>query len=438
MCGGVALTRCFVRTWTPFALVVVGVGVAAGLAGVLTSLVLRTVQTLAYGDGSGTAFTHLAPGDPVLRILLLAGVGLVLGVGWWMLHRTGRSPVSISAAVGGARMHTLPMVAHVLLQLVSVGVGGSIGREVAPRELAALAATWADKLLPSLTARRRRLLVAAGAGAGLAAAYRVPVAGTLFAVEILLAEFSLGAILIAATVSGIAALVSWLLVTDGPIYPLPPVSFSPSLLVWALAAGVVIGFAASGFSRLTNLAATHRQHGRLLPICLAVTFASLGAVSLAFPQTLGNGQSLAAFAFSAHVGIITALTLGALKTIATVAMIGSGAYGGTLTPSLSLGAVVGLITGTLWVSFWPGSSPTAFALCGAAAFLAGSMAAPLTALALTMELTGTVSWVLVPMIAAIALSTLVRWLLDSRAKRQRASLARLERSEPPAEASVQK
>ncbi|MGH1524485.1 chloride channel protein [Leifsonia sp. L25] len=433
-----ALTRCFVRTWTPFALVVVGVGVAAGLAGVLTSLVLRTVQTLAYGDGSGTAFTHLAPGDPVLRILLLAGVGLVLGVGWWMLHRTGRSPVSISAAVGGARMHTLPMVAHVLLQLVSVGVGGSIGREVAPRELAALAATWADKLLPSLTARRRRLLVAAGAGAGLAAAYRVPVAGTLFAVEILLAEFSLGAILIAATVSGIAALVSWLLVTDGPIYPLPPVSFSPSLLVWALAAGVVIGFAASGFSRLTNLAATHRQHGRLLPICLAVTFASLGAVSLAFPQTLGNGQSLAAFAFSAHVGIITALTLGALKTIATVAMIGSGAYGGTLTPSLSLGAVVGLITGTLWVSFWPGSSPTAFALCGAAAFLAGSMAAPLTALALTMELTGTVSWVLVPMIAAIALSTLVRWLLDSRAKRQRASLARLERSEPPAEASVQK
>jgi CIC family chloride channel protein len=420
---------------TAFVLSAAGVGIAAGLAGVLTGLLLRTVQQLAYGDSSGDAFAFLPPGNPALRIGLLGGAGLLVALGWWGLHRVGRSPVSITDAVHGKRMRTVPMVVHVFLQMVSVGVGGSIGREVAPRELGALSAWWTERLAPVLTARQRRLLIASGAGAGLASAYHVPVAGALFAVEILLAEFSLTAVVVASVVSGIAALVSWVLVPGGAIYSLPPVSFSPSLLVWAIAAGPLLGFASTGFSRLAHRAATHRQRGWPLLVTLPLTFAAIGAVSLILPEVLGNGQSLAAPAFAAHISVVVAVVLFATKAAATVAMIRAGAYGGTLTPSLSLGALFGLATGTIWMSFWPGSSVTAFALCGAAAFLGGSMAAPLTALALTVELTGSGEPIIVPLVVAVGLSTLVRWLIDTRATRAR-RLLEMERTEPSAEESV--
>lgn len=421
-----------------FALSIGGVGIAAGLAGVLTGLLLRTVQGLVYSDSSGVAFVGLPAGDPALRIGVLAGAGLVVGTGWWLLHLLRKSPVSIADAVSGARMQSLPMVVHVVLQLVSVGSGASIGREVAPRELGALSATWTEKLAPALSARQRRLLVAAGAGAGLASAYQVPVAGALFAVEVLLAEFSLGAVLVAAAVSGIAELVSLLLMHEGPLYALPPVTFSPSLLVWALVAGPVAGLAATGFSRLAHRAAARRPRGRRLLIVMPLAFAALGAVSLALPEVLGNGQSLAAPAFLAQLSLILAVVLFFAKAVATLGMIGAGAYGGTLTPSLSLGAVFGLVTGSLWAAFWPGSNAPAFALCGAAAFLAGSMAAPLTALALTIEFTGVGGYaVLLPMVVAVGLSTLVRWLLDTRARRTRRSLRQLEHTEPLAEERVQ-
>lgn len=420
-----------------FALATAGVGVAAGLAGVLTGLLLRAVQYLVYGDGSGDAFVGLPADDPLMRIGLLAAAGLVVGTGWWLLHRAGRSPVSISDAVRGARMPGWSMVTHVVLQLVSVGSGASIGREVAPRELGALSATWTEKAAPGLTARQRRLLIAAGAGAGLASAYQVPFAGALFAVEVLLAEFSLGAILVAATVSAFAELVSVLLAPAGPVYALPPVAFSPSLLVWAVVAGPVAGILATGFSRLAHRAAARRPRSWRLLITLPVAFAALGAVSLPLPEVLGNGQSLVAPAFLAQLSMSLAILLFFVKGIATISMIGAGAYGGTLTPSLSLGALFGLVTGGLWTALWPGSSLPAFALCGAAAFLAGSMAAPLTALALTIELAGGGFAVLLPMVLAVALSTAARWLFDTRARRARLSVRRLEHTEPAAEDSVQ-
>jgi CIC family chloride channel protein len=172
-------------------------------------------------------------------------------------------------------------------------------------------------------------------------------------------------------------------------------------------------------------------------VTMPVAFAALGAVSLVFPEVLGNGQSLAGPAFAAQLTLGAAAALFFVKGIATVTMIGAGAYGGTLTPSLSLGALFGLVTGGLWTSFWPGSSLPAFAVCGAAAFLAGSMAAPLTALALTIEFTGGSLPVLLPMVVAVSLSTLVRWLLDARGRPAPFRLRRLERTEPAAEERVQ-
>lgn len=418
------------------ALSVVGVGVTAGLAGVLTGLLLQAVQRLAYGSASGDVFAHLLPAHPWMRVALLGGAGLVVGLAWWGLHRSGRSPVSVSEAVNGERMRTLPMVSHVVLQLFSVGMGASIGREVAPRELGAVAATWTEKLAPALTPRQRRLLIGAGAGAGLAAAYHVPIAGALYAVEILLADFSVAALGVAAATSAVAALVSSVLLPGGPLYRIPPVSFSPSLLMWALLAGPMIGILATGFSRVAHFAAEHRPKGWRLLVMLPITYTGLGAVSLVLPQVLGNGQSLATSALVAQLPLALAGVLFVAKAATTTATIGAGAYGGTLTPSLSLGAVFGLGTGILWCSFWHGSDLTAFALCGAGAFLSGSMAAPLTALALTIELTGEGLGIAVPLVIAVGLSTLVRWLLDNRGRRGQVGLRHLEETEPAAEERV--
>ena len=419
------------RVFAGFAVAVVGVGVAAGLAGAATSLFLKWVQCLAYGSSSGDVFIALAPGNPLVRILFLSGAGLVTGIGWWALHRLRRSPVSILEAMNGNRMRTLPMLAHTILQLIGVGLGASIGREVAPRELGALAASAIGRLTPTLTARQGRMLIACGAGAGLTAAYDVPVAGALFAVEVLLAEFSLRNLIMASVTSAIANGVSALLIGGGALYLVPTGHYSPSLLVWALLAGPVIGFAATGFSRLTHFATAHRPKRWFLILVMPLTFAGVGALSLQLPEVLGNGQSLAQAALSGALPIAVIAVLFLAKAVTTTVTIGAGAYGGTLTPSLAMGAAFGMVTGSLWTAWWPGSNIAAFALCGAAAFLAGSMSAPLTAAALAIELTGQGLSIAFPLAVTVGISVLVRWLADNGWRLH--PLRRLEHTEPNVE-----
>lgn len=256
--------------------------------------------------------------------------------------------------------------------------------------------------------------MACGAGAGLAAVYNVPLGGAVFTVEILLAELSLATVLPALATSAIATLVARLVVPTAPVYAVPHLTSTPSLLVWSVLAGPVLGIAAVGFVRLAHMAEDRRPRGRGILIGMPPVFAAVGLVSVALPAILGNGRSLGQIAFDATVPIGLVALLLAGKVAVTIATIGSGAAGGTLTPSLSIGAAFGAVTGGLWDLVWPGIPPAAFAVIAAAGFLAAAMRAPLTALVLVLEFTNEGPSLVIPMLLATSGAVLVAYLLGRR------------------------
>ena len=389
------------------------VGIGAGIGGALVSLALALLGRLAYGlDGSG--FLAAVEGtDPLRRVVVLAVAGVLGGVGWWALRRWARPVVSIDEAVAGRRMPTLSTLGDVLLQVITVGLGASIGREQAPRELGALIAERLTSLT-GLTGAERRVLVACGAGAGLAAVYDVPLGGALFTIEVLLARLRLATAVPAFATAAIATIVARVAVPDAPLYSFAPASISPSLLVWALIAGPVLGVLAAGFTRLIALATRHRPTGRRVLVVMPAAFILVGLVAVPLPAVLGNGQSIAQLSFTGATPLLLLALLGVVKALTTSATIGSGAAGGTLTPSLAIGGAIGAALGGAWSLAWPGSPVGAFAVVAAAAFLAATMRAPFTALVLVVEFTGQGPALLIPTMLAVAGSVGIGRLLAGR------------------------
>jgi H+/Cl- antiporter ClcA len=394
--------------WLILVLVTFATGVASGLGGLVLALLLRLVQHIAYGHGLHTIvgrvsfLQEVTATSDLRRFLALCSCGAVAGVGWWLLYRFGTPLVSIRQAVRkGERMPFWPTLTHAILQIVTVGLGSPLGREVAPRELGAALAT---KLCAraNLTPEFSRIMIACGAGAGLAAVYNVPLGGTLFTLEVLLGTFSVPASVAALATCVVATLVAWLGLGNGLQYSVPPLSISPSIIVWSLLVGPVIGAAAYLFVRVTEAARARAPRDWRLAVWCSLVFPIIGLLAIPFPQLLGNGKGLAQAGFDNEVGLTLAATLLMLRVVVLAASLRAGAEGGLLTPGLSIGALLGIILGSFWNHLWPTALLADFAIVGGAAFLASSMKMPLTAIVLTVELTGVGQGFLIPLSLAVA------------------------------------
>jgi H+/Cl- antiporter ClcA len=386
------------------------VGIGAGISGLAVSLALRGIEHLAYGYSTGALFDGISHAPPWQRVAVLAIAGVIGGTGWWALRRWGASVVSVEQSMTGTRMPPVSIVINAGLQVIIVGLGASIGRELAPRELGAAIAGWLSDTA-GVSSRERRILIACGAGAGLAAVYSVPLGGALFTIEILLAEISFATALPALATAAIATVVAQTVVPATLLYSVPPLDLTPSLFVWATIAGPVLGFAAVGFVRVARWAESIRPRSWWILIVMPVVFTAVGLVAIPFPEVLGNGQSLGQAAFSGLLPIGVLGLLAIVKVVTTTATIGSGAAGGTLTPSLAIGAGLGAALGGLWGLIWPGGPVAAFAFVAAAAFLASTMRAPFTAIVLVIEFTNQGPALLVPTMLCVAGAVSVSYLL---------------------------
>jgi CIC family chloride channel protein len=365
-------------------------GVAAGLGAIAMMDILRAVQHAAFGYRVGEFSAAVARRGDLRRVVVVAAGGLITGVGLWALRRfaggTGGEPTAVVWSHEG-RLALLRTLATGALSEVTVGLGGSIGREAAPQRAGAAAGAFLGRLV-SLPAEQRRLLVACGAGAGLGAVYNVPFAGAFFTLEIYLGTVSLVLALPALLASGVATAVAWIGLPAHAVYALPRLAVPTlPLMVFAVLVGPLSGVAAAGYVQAITWASDHRPKGGLLLVEPLVTFAGLGALAIAYPLLLGNGVDLAQFAFtgSATLGLLVALAC--LKPVATAACLRSGATGGLFTPTLSFGAVLGALAGRVFLLMWHGPFGPGFALVGAAAVLSAALAAPLTGIAMTVELT---------------------------------------------------
>ncbi|MGB8417058.1 chloride channel protein [Paraburkholderia sp.] len=396
-------------------------GLGAGLGGMLLALLLHGIQHLAYGYSvahaiSSESFLQGVTGaTPERRLLVLTLCGLVAGLGWWALYRFGRPLVSIRQAVKSddPRMPMLSTIVHALLQIVTVALGSPLGREVAPREIGSVLAGWLSHRA-GLSVEQSRIMVACGAGAGLAAVYNVPLGGAVFVLEVLLGTFGWKALVPAVVTSAVAALVAQSGLGDEHQYLVPSLTVSTTLMVWSVVCGPIFGAAAWGFSELTKRARAQAPRDWRLPVLSLLNFAIIGVLAMHFPQLLGNGKGPAGLAFDGNITMTLAAMLLVLKVVITASSLRAGAEGGLLTPGLANGALLAIVLGGVWSLFWPGASAGAFAVVGATAFLATSMQMPITAVVLMFEFTRVGHDFLIPVLfavggAAMGFRACVKW-----------------------------
>lgn len=395
-------------------IVVILTGIGAGLGGMLLALLLHGIQHLAYGYSQDTLLSHesflfgVTAASGQRRVLIMALCGVVAGVGWWLLYRYGRPLISIKKAVSAEAPLMPPgsTLIHALLQIITVGLGSPLGREVAPREVGAMIGGWLS-VRARLAPETQRLIVACGAGAGLAAVYNVPLGGAIFVLEVLIGSFSWPAAIMALTTSAIGAAIAWVGLGAESQYVVPHFDLSPNLIGWSLLSGPLFGLAAYGFVRLTSAARQHAARGWQLPVLSLLNFTLIGCLAIYLPQVLGNGKGPAQLGFDGELPLGLAALLLVSKIIVTTCTLRAGAEGGLLTPALATGALMAILLGGAWSLIWPGVPLGAFAIVGAAAFLGASMNMPLTAIVLVAEFTRIDHNFLVPIILAVVGSVCV-------------------------------
>jgi chloride channel protein, CIC family len=395
---------------------VVLTGMSTGLAAAALTRLLYFVQHQVWG-GDGLNILEAASHASALRHLAaLAAAGLVVGAGQLLLTRlSNANGIDITAAIWftSGRLPALRTLGSATLSVVIVGMGASLGREGAPKQAGAvLANTMSDRV--GLSDEERRLLVACGAGAGMAAAYGVPLGGALFALEVLRGALALRFVLPALVTSLAATGISWAFLPDAPIYVIADFGSGLSSTTWALLAGPLIGLVSVLYVRSVAWANRHKPQGWLRVVAPVVALGLVGAASIPFPQLLGNGRDVSELAFAGQVGAPLLVALVFLRPAATVLCLGSGAPGGLFTPSLAFGALLGGVLGLPWSWLWPGVPPGLFAFLGAAAMLAASTQGPLSTIVLMMELTGFARVAAVPLLLAVATATLVARTIEPR------------------------
>jgi chloride channel protein, CIC family len=405
------------KTAGTFWLAIVLTGLGTGASAAALMLILQAVQHLMWPDpAQATLLDAAAQATAWRHIVVLLAAGLVTGAGQIALVRlTSSNSIDITAAIwfSAGRLPAWRTLGSAVLSVVVVGMGASLGREGAPKQAGAVIANvLSDKT--GLSDEQRRLLVACGAGAGLAAAYGVPLGGALFALEVLRGMLALRLVLPALLASVIATLTAWVVLPDAPTYLVAPFDVSIANLALAVLVGTIAGPVSVGFVRLVAWADRHRpkRWRRLLTPVLALGL--LGLVSIPFPQLLGNGKDVAQLAFSDQVPFALLLMLLVLKPAVTLLCMGSGVPGGLFTPSLALGALLGAALGHACQIFWPEMQPGLAAVVGAGAVLAATTQGPISAVVLMMELTGQGRSFVAPLLLAVVIATLVSRLIEPR------------------------
>jgi CIC family chloride channel protein len=397
------------------ALAAVGIGAALFAEG------FRFTLHTGYVLAGEPRITALIAGLPWFLRLALVLTGCVGGaqLGQWAKRRGPGGVTAIAGAVAGSDEvgEGLSVRAALLRSagaLMAMGAGASIGREGPIIQFgAALGRRFGQRAL-ALGVRRREL-VAAGTAAGFAAAYNAPIAGVLFVIEAVGGAPARGTVARIAVACVAGAAVSHLLAPDVPLYGARAFDLpGPKLLAVAALVGALSGLTGVALVRaLRGLRGLTARFGDAwLPRALAFGLIA-GSVIAAVPRAAGNGYDGIVGLLDAPEPASVLLVLLVAKVVATVSAVGSGAPGGVFTPTMFVGAALGLLVshGARTLSPALALDPTALALIGMSATIAATTQAPLTAVVLAIELSRSHALAL-PLLLAAGLAMLVARRLE--------------------------
>ncbi|MEW6159444.1 MAG: ClcB-like voltage-gated chloride channel protein [Verrucomicrobiota bacterium] len=309
---------------------------------------------------------------------------------------------------GDGRLRMRSALVKAASSLVSLGTGASIGREGSITQLSATLASKAGQLA-HWQPYRLRLLVACGAASGMAAAYNAPVAGAVFAAQIVLGNFSMNYFAPLVLASVVATMLSRSFFGLEPWYKVPDFEFtSLTQLPWFMVLGIGAGFLGAIFMKMIRYSEELFQKLNW-PVYDRIALGGflVGLLAIPYPEVWGNGYGPTNDILRQQFPIWTLLGLFLAKLLATVATVGSGAVGGLFTPTLFLGAGLGSLFALLL--HWAGLSETeaaAYSVVGMGSVLAATIHSPLLAVILIFEISLNHT-LLPPLMLACAISTIV-------------------------------
>lgn len=383
------------------------VGLLGAFAAIAFQLSTSYIQLLLTGQ-SGSYVEVFHSIEPWQRLTvpvvgaLCAGLVLMFGK---RFVRARETDYMEAVALGDGKVPVQGSLVRSLSAMFSIGSGASIGREGPLVQLAAVVSSFVATLR-GMAPPKRRLLVACGASAGIAAAYHAPLGGAIFVAEIVIGSFameSLGPLLIASIVSvltirSFGMTDSLYHFTGGSGDNLFNYLFYPGL-------GILCGAAAGAWMRL--LKTSRFRFGAIPgPLWLRLTLGGVltGAIAYWYPEVTGNGASVIRNMLNDQYTLPFIGTIFLLKVAATCAVFGSGAVGGVFTPSLLVGACAGILFASGANLLIPGVhlDIATFAAAGMTALLAAAAQAPFTAIILLFEMTSRYDLVLPLSVSAIA------------------------------------
>ena len=353
--------------------------------------------------------------------------GVLIGLMRWRLQDFGPSVSTLIAATEGAKQalaRELRPVTKMVAASISLGTGASLGPEGPSVEIGANFGMLLGQVL-QVSRERHRLLLGAGAAAGLAAGFNAPIAGVFFALELVLGTtFATSAVSVVLLAAVVSALVAQIGLGAQPAFSLPAYEVrSPLELPLYMGLGLLASLVSIAYTQAIPLAQScfrgevvgfgwlSRIPRYVHPVIGGL---AVGLVGLQLPQILGIGyETIGAMLQDVKFSLQLLLILLVVKLVMTAFSLGSGLVGGVFAPAMFLGASLGAAYGKILALLLPGLSvniaaPPAYAMVGMAAVLAGSVRAPLTAILLLFEMTRDYRIVL-PLMAAVGLSV---WLVD--------------------------
>ena len=296
---------------------------------------------------------------------------------------------------------------------LAIGTGGPFGAEGPIIATGGALGSTLGQLL-KVTSNERKIILAAGATAGMSAIFGTPIAAIFLAIELLLFEFSPRAILPVALACITGAAGHHLLFETAPVFPMPVLE-TPSNGALALYSfiGLLVGFISLGATKIVYITEDAFEK---LPIHWmwwpALGGLAVGVIGYFAPNTLGVGYDNIVNILSGTVTLVVALRLFFFKFLSWAIALGSGTSGGTLAPLLTIGGAGGALSGMLILYLYPGSGisiPMA-ALAGMSAMFAGASRAYLTSITFALEATGQ-PYALLPLLGACTASYMVSFFL---------------------------
>ncbi len=404
------------------------VGLGTGFAAIIFNLLIQKVTQISF-NWLPTALPGIGRG--YLLLVPMIG-GLIAGP---LIYRFAREAkghgvpeVMQAIALRGGRIRPQVAVVKALASSMTIGTGGSVGREGPIVQIGSALGSTIGQVL-HLSDDRIRNLVACGAAGGIAATFNAPIAGVMFALEVILGEVTVshvGSVVISAVT---ASSVMWLIVGAEFAFPVPEPYTIVSGWEYGIYAvlGVLAALVAALFVRSLYWSEDFFEHQKAIPEWLqpAIGGLMLGAMAVAYPlispafqyngipTIFGGGYSPITQALAGRETLMVALGLMMLKMVATNITLGSGGSGGVFAPSLFMGAMLGVAVGIVANQVFPGSTapPGAYALVGMGAVFAGAAHAPITAVVMLFELTGDYRIILPLMLTIVVAMVVARGLL---------------------------